>query len=83
MDTDHWFCRLGTVLPDHLFFFKKLIVHETEYTYTLNDIKLLVNSFYEKVRKDKLLAPIFNERIQDLAATPGKDVSFLANRVAG
>jgi hemoglobin len=29
----------------------------------LDDIKLLVDSFYGKVRKDELLAPIFNERI--------------------
>lgn len=31
----------------------------------LEDIKLLVDSFYEKVRKDELLAPIFNQRIGD------------------
>lgn len=31
----------------------------------LEDIKLLVDSFYGKVREDKLLAPIFNERIGD------------------
>jgi hemoglobin len=31
----------------------------------INDIKLLVDSFYAKVRKDNLLAKIFNERIQD------------------
>lgn len=31
----------------------------------INDIKILVDSFYEKVRKDNLLAKIFNERIQD------------------
>ncbi len=29
----------------------------------LEDIKLLVGSFYGKVREDKLLAPIFNEQI--------------------
>jgi hemoglobin len=29
------------------------------------DIKLLVNSFYEKVRKDQLLKDIFNNRIED------------------
>ncbi len=32
---------------------------------TLEDIKQLVDCFYEKVRADELLAPIFNERIQD------------------
>jgi hemoglobin len=32
---------------------------------TLEDIKKLVDTFYEKVRHDELLAPVFNERIQD------------------
>ena len=32
---------------------------------TLDDIKLLVDSFYGQVREDDLLANIFNERIQD------------------
>jgi hemoglobin len=31
----------------------------------IEDIKLLVNLFYEKVREDKLLAHIFNDKIQD------------------
>jgi len=31
----------------------------------LDDVKTLVDSFYGKVRSDKLLAPIFNERIRD------------------
>jgi len=31
----------------------------------LDDIKLLVNTFYDKVREDDFLAPVFNERIQD------------------
>jgi hemoglobin len=31
----------------------------------LDDIRNLVDSFYGKVRSDELLAPIFNERIQD------------------
>lgn len=31
----------------------------------LADIKLLVNSFYSRVREDVLLGDIFNERIQD------------------
>lgn len=30
----------------------------------LADIKLLVDSFYAKVREDEKLAPVFNERIQ-------------------
>lgn len=32
---------------------------------TLADIRLLVDSFYDKVRDNSLLAPIFNERIGD------------------
>ena len=32
---------------------------------SLEDVKLLVDTFYDKVRDDALLAPIFNERIQD------------------
>lgn len=31
----------------------------------LEDVKKLVDAFYTKVRNDALLAPIFNERIQD------------------
>ena len=31
----------------------------------LDDIKLLVNVFYDKIRNDDFLSPIFNERIQD------------------
>ena len=31
----------------------------------LEDIKLLVDTFYDKVRKDELIGPIFNDKIQD------------------
>jgi hemoglobin len=31
----------------------------------LDDVKALVNGFYDKVRADDLLGPVFNERIQD------------------
>jgi len=31
----------------------------------LEDIKLLVDTFYNKVREDNLIGPIFNERIQN------------------
>ncbi|WP_418262195.1 group III truncated hemoglobin [Flavobacterium faecale] len=30
---------------------------------TLDDIKLLVNTFYDKVQKDDLIGPIFNQKI--------------------
>lgn len=32
---------------------------------TLADIKILVDTFYERIRNDNLLAPVFDERIQD------------------
>jgi hemoglobin len=32
---------------------------------TLDDIKLLVDSFYQRIKTDELLGPIFNERIRD------------------
>lgn len=31
----------------------------------LEDVKRLVNTFYDKVREDQLIGPIFNERIRD------------------
>ena len=39
---------------------------ETKDITTLEDIKTLVDAFYEKVRRDELLSPIFNERIQNI-----------------
>ena len=38
---------------------------ETHDILSLDDIKNLVDSFYGKVRKDELIGPIFDERIQD------------------
>ena len=32
---------------------------------TPQDIKTLVDAFYEKIRRDELLSPIFNERIEN------------------
>ena len=32
---------------------------------TIEDVKLLVDAFYAKVRRDALLAPVFEERIKD------------------
>ena len=31
----------------------------------LEDVKKLVNTFYDKVRQDGLIGPVFNEKIQD------------------
>lgn len=38
-------------------------MEETKDIIKLEDIKKLVDTFYERVRRDELLAPIFNERI--------------------
>ncbi|MBK8749254.1 MAG: group III truncated hemoglobin [Saprospiraceae bacterium] len=35
---------------------------------TIEDVKQLVDLFYDKIRADDLLGPIFNERIQNLWA---------------
>ena len=40
-----------------------MIVDSTKDIVSLEDIKRLVNTFYDKVREDELLGPIFNERI--------------------
>jgi hemoglobin len=32
---------------------------------SIDDIQLLVNSFYDKVRQDHILAPVFNETIKE------------------
>lgn len=40
-------------------------MNDTKEIISLDDIKKLVDTFYEKVRKDELIGPIFNERIQD------------------
>lgn len=40
-------------------------MNNTKEIISLEDIKKLVDTFYEKVRKDKLIGPIFNERILD------------------
>jgi hemoglobin len=40
-------------------------MNETKEIVSIDDIKKLVDIFYDKVRKDELLGPIFEERIQD------------------
>ena len=44
----------------------------------LEDIKLLVNGFYDSVRKDELLSPIFNKIIVDKWPEHLEKVSILA-----
>lgn len=41
------------------------MINEKNDILTIEDIKLLVDTFYGKVREDKLIGPIFDERIQD------------------
>jgi hemoglobin len=41
------------------------LVQEKTDILNIEDIKLLVDSFYDKVREDKLIGPIFDERIQN------------------
>ncbi|MDE3185640.1 MAG: group III truncated hemoglobin [Bacteroidota bacterium] len=40
-------------------------MNETKEIASIDDIKKLVDTFYDKVRKDELLGPIFEERIGD------------------
>lgn len=42
-----------------------LTTQEKKDILSIEDIKLLVDTFYGKVRKDQLIGPIFDERIQD------------------
>lgn len=41
------------------------MTHEKNDILTIEDIKLLVDTFYDKVREDKLIGPVFNDRIQN------------------
>ncbi|HSQ44202.1 MAG TPA: group III truncated hemoglobin [Ginsengibacter sp.] len=41
------------------------MMNNTKEIISLDDIKNLVDTFYEKVRKDELIGPIFHARIQD------------------
>lgn len=41
------------------------MTQEKKEIFQLEDIKLLVDTFYGKVREDELIGPIFNEKIQD------------------
>jgi hemoglobin len=40
-------------------------MHQHREILTFDDIKLLVDTFYQRIQTDELLGPIFNERIQD------------------
>lgn len=41
------------------------MMNDTREIISLDDIKKLVNAFYEKVRRNDLIGPIFEERIHD------------------
>lgn len=40
-------------------------MNETKEIASIDDIKKLVDTFYDKVRKDELIGPVFQERIRD------------------
>jgi len=40
-------------------------MNSTKEIISLEDVKKLVDTFYDRVREDELLSPIFNERIND------------------
>ncbi|MEO8415888.1 MAG: group III truncated hemoglobin [Ginsengibacter sp.] len=40
-------------------------MNNTKEIISLEDIKMLVDTFYEKVRKDELIGPVFDEKIHD------------------
>ncbi len=40
-------------------------MNEAKEIISLEDIKKLVDTFYEKIKEDELLGPIFNEKIKD------------------
>src|SRR5690606_10306412 len=65
MDFDHSFCRMGAVLSGKLYDVTYSRMSMKKDILTLADIRLLVDSFYDKVRDNALLAPIFDERIGD------------------
>lgn len=41
------------------------MTHDKKDILQLEDVKLLVDTFYGKVREDELIGPIFDDRIQD------------------
>jgi hemoglobin len=54
---------MGNLLFNNTIIFT--LTEEKKEILTLDDIKLLVNTFYDKVREDTFIGPIFNERIQN------------------
>ena len=56
---------MGIILSYYLPYYSIIKMEQQNDIITVADIKTLVDSFYEKVRVDELLAPVFNERIKD------------------
>jgi hemoglobin len=54
---------MGNLLFNNTIIFT--LTEEKKEILTLDDIKLLVNTFYDKVREDTFIGPIFNVRIQN------------------
>jgi len=55
---------MGFILSIHLFITESLRAMKQDIL-TIENVKQLINLFYSKIRADKLLGPIFNERIQN------------------
>jgi hemoglobin len=55
---------MGSVLYGHLFITETLREMKQDIL-NIEDIQLLVNCFYDKIKTNELLGPIFNERIRD------------------
>lgn len=65
MDLDRSYPNRGM---GHLLFNNSIsstVIQDKKDILQLDDVKLLVDTFYGKVREDELIGPIFNERIQD------------------
>jgi len=63
LDLHYRFFWLGAL--SHSLYLYIETMHSQHDIFNLEDIKVLVDSFYEKVREDELLSPIFNGIIQD------------------
>jgi hemoglobin len=63
MDRSHFNRRLGYLLFSNTIICT--LTREKKDILQLEDVKLLVDTFYGKVKEDELIGPIFNDRIQD------------------
>ena len=64
MDTYHWFCRVGIMLPVYLLIIEPFSTMK-QGVLAIKGVKLLANCLYDKIRTNKIPGPIFNEWIKD------------------